>query len=114
MSISKEFLNAFNSKPLFALQKKIVTHVTIVEAEEYQEPPEDAKLFIENLPYDVDSEWCSNRLVIGNRETDRSREFGFVTMSTIEEAEKAVMLYNHYVSYLSFFFDEKMMRLFDC
>ncbi|PHU12116.1 28 kDa ribonucleoprotein, chloroplastic [Capsicum chinense] len=53
-------------------------HVTIVEAEEYQEPPEDAKLFIENLPYDVDSEWCSNRLVIDNRETDRSREFGFV------------------------------------
>ncbi|KAF3643173.1 hypothetical protein FXO38_20772 [Capsicum annuum] len=25
-------------------------------AEEYQEPPEDAKLFIGNLPYDVDSQ----------------------------------------------------------
>lgn len=26
------------------------------EGEEYQEPPEDAKLFVGNLPYDIDSE----------------------------------------------------------
>ncbi|XP_047258706.1 31 kDa ribonucleoprotein, chloroplastic-like, partial [Capsicum annuum] len=35
--------------------------------------------------------------VIYNRETDRSSGFEFVTMSTVEEAEKAVVLYNRYV-----------------
>ncbi|XP_047258516.1 28 kDa ribonucleoprotein, chloroplastic-like, partial [Capsicum annuum] len=35
--------------------------------------------------------------VIYNRGTDRSSGFGFVTMSTVEEAEKAVVLYNCYV-----------------
>ncbi|CAN4085940.1 unnamed protein product [Withania somnifera] len=76
------------------------------EAEEYQEPPEDAKLFVGNLPYDIDSEGLAQLFqqagvveiaeVIYNRETDRSRGFGFVTMSTVEEAEKAVVLYNRY------------------
>ncbi|KAF3616744.1 hypothetical protein FXO38_34347 [Capsicum annuum] len=47
---------------------------------EYQEPPEDAKLFVGNLLYDI----------------DRSHEFGFVMMRTVEEAEKAVVLYNRY------------------
>lgn len=36
--------------------------------------------------------------MIYNRETDQSRGFGFVTMSTVEEAEKAVELFNRYVS----------------
>ncbi len=40
--------------------------------------------------------------MIYNRETDRSRGFGFVTMSTVEEAEKAVELFNRYVSCSSF------------
>ncbi|KAG5618011.1 hypothetical protein H5410_017835 [Solanum commersonii] len=76
------------------------------EAEEYEEPPEDAKLFVGNLPYDIDSEGLAQLFqqagvveiaeVIYNRETDRSRGFGFVTMSTVEEAEKAVVLYNRY------------------
>lgn len=76
------------------------------EGEEYQEPPEDAKLFVGNLPYDIDSEGLAQLFqqagvveiaeVIYNRETDRSRGFGFVTMSTVEEAEKAVVLYNRY------------------
>lgn len=55
--------------------------------------------------------------VIYNRETDQSRGFGFVTMSTVEEAEKAVELYNGYVSctflyeVLKFFFSpEKEIR----
>ncbi|KAF3637408.1 Glycerate dehydrogenase HPR, peroxisomal [Capsicum annuum] len=47
---------------------------------EYQEPPEDAKLFVGDLLYDI----------------DRSHEFGFVMMRTVEEAEKAVVLYNRY------------------
>ncbi|KAJ0106089.1 hypothetical protein Patl1_18188 [Pistacia atlantica] len=38
----------------------------------------------------------SSEEVIYNRETDRSRGFGFVTMSTVEEAEKAVETLNSY------------------
>ncbi|KAI3686402.1 hypothetical protein L1987_80078 [Smallanthus sonchifolius] len=74
--------------------------------EEYAEPPEDAKLFVGNLPYDVDSEQLAQLFqqagvveiseVIYNRETDQSRGFGFVTMSTVEEAEKAVEMLHRY------------------
>ncbi|KAL5572830.1 hypothetical protein UlMin_022427 [Ulmus minor] len=76
------------------------------EGEFYPEPPEEAKLFVGNLPYDVDSEQLAQIFnqagiveiseVIYNRETDRSRGFGFVTMSTVEEAEKAVELFHRY------------------
>ncbi|XP_076957914.1 28 kDa ribonucleoprotein, chloroplastic-like [Bidens hawaiensis] len=76
------------------------------EAEEFVEPPEDAKVFVGNLPYDVDSEQLAQLFqqagvveiseVIYNRETDQSRGFGFVTMSTVEEAEKAVELLYRY------------------
>ncbi|KAE8652388.1 28 kDa ribonucleoprotein, chloroplastic [Cucumis sativus] len=72
----------------------------------YEEPNEDAKLFVGNLPYDIDSEKLAMLFekagtveiaeVIYNRETDRSRGFGFVTMSTVEEAEKAVDTFNRY------------------
>jgi len=72
----------------------------------YPEPPEEAKLFVGNLPYDMDSEKLAEVFneagvveiaeVIYNRETDRSRGFGFVTMSTVEEAEKAVETFNRY------------------
>lgn len=73
---------------------------------EYQEPPEDAKLFVGNLPYDVDHEGLARLFqqagtveiaeVIYNRDTDRSRGFGFVTMNTVEEADKAVEMFNRY------------------
>lgn len=72
----------------------------------YEEPNEDAKLFVGNLPYDVDSQKLAMLFekagtveiaeVIYNRETDQSRGFGFVTMSTVEEAEKAVDTFNRY------------------
>eukprot|EP00262_Sarcandra_glabra_P013105 TRINITY_DN355_c0_g1_i1.p1 TRINITY_DN355_c0_g1~~TRINITY_DN355_c0_g1_i1.p1 ORF type:complete len:299 (+),score=70.83 TRINITY_DN355_c0_g1_i1:284-1180(+) len=72
----------------------------------YPEPPEEAKLFVGNLPFDVDSEKLAQLFdkagivevaeVIYNRETDQSRGFGFVTMSTVEEAEKAVEMFNRY------------------
>jgi len=42
--------------------------------------------------------------VIYARDTDRSRGFGFVTMSTVEEAEKAVEKFNSYVSSYHLFF----------
>ncbi|KAJ9567928.1 hypothetical protein OSB04_003894 [Centaurea solstitialis] len=76
------------------------------ETEAYSEPPEDAKIFVGNLPYDVDSEQLAQLFqqagvveiseVIYNRETDQSRGFGFVTMSTVEEAEKAVEMLHRY------------------
>lgn len=79
------------------------------EAEEegsYEEPPEEAKLFVGNLPYDHDSSRLAELFnqagvveiaeVIYNRQTDQSRGFGFVTMSTVEEAEKAVEMFNRY------------------
>lgn len=76
------------------------------EGETFVEPPEDAKLFVGNLPYDVDSQKLAMLFeqagtveiaeVIYNRETDQSRGFGFVTMSTVEEAEKAVDIFHQY------------------
>ncbi|CAL1387869.1 unnamed protein product [Linum trigynum] len=76
------------------------------DAIEAQEPSEDAKVFVGNLSYDVDSEKLAMLFeqagtveiaeVIYNRETDSSRGFGFVTMSTVEEAEKAVDKFNSY------------------
>ncbi|WVZ91698.1 hypothetical protein U9M48_037833 [Paspalum notatum var. saurae] len=70
------------------------------------EPPEEAKVYVGNLPYDVDSEGLAQLFdqagvvevaeVIYNRETGQSRGFGFVTMSTIEEADKAIEMFNRY------------------
>ena len=74
--------------------------------ESFAEPPEEAKLFVGNLPYDVDSQKLAMLFeqagtveiaeVIYNRETDQSRGFGFVTMSTVEEAENAVEKFSRY------------------
>ncbi|XP_072965410.1 28 kDa ribonucleoprotein, chloroplastic-like [Typha angustifolia] len=74
--------------------------------ESYPELPKEAKLFVGNLPYDTDSEKLAQLFeqagvvevaeVIYNRETDQSRGFGFVTMSTVEEAEKAVEMFHRY------------------
>ncbi|CAM8988550.1 unnamed protein product [Rhodiola kirilowii] len=77
------------------------------EGEEFfTEPPEEAKLFVGNLPYDFDTDALAGLFnqagvveiaeVIYNRETDQSRGFGFVTMSTVEEAEKAVEMFSGY------------------
>lgn len=38
--------------------------------------------------------------IICHRDTGESRGFGFVTMSTVEEAEKAVEMFHKYVSLL--------------
>ncbi|CAH2070508.1 unnamed protein product, partial [Thlaspi arvense] len=82
------------------------TSGTEEESGGFQEPPEEAKLFVGNLPYDVDSQALAMLFeqagtveiseVIYNRDTDQSRGFGFVTMSTVEEAEKAVEKFNRY------------------
>lgn len=72
----------------------------------FVQPLEDAKLFVGNLNFDVDSTKLAMLFeqagtveiaeVIYNRETDRSRGFGFVTMSTVEEAESAIEKFNRY------------------
>ncbi|QCD80992.1 nucleolin [Vigna unguiculata] len=72
----------------------------------FAQPPEEVKIFVGNLPYDVDSEQLALLFkeagtvevaeVIYNRVTDRSRGFGFVTMSTLEEVEKAVQKFSGY------------------
>ncbi|CAI0547488.1 unnamed protein product [Linum tenue] len=97
----------------WAQQDEQNTTATIADSEqgdgdgiEAQEPPEDAKVFVGNLPYDVDSEKLAMLFeqagtveiaeVIYNRETDSSRGFGFVTMSTVEEADKAVDMFSSY------------------
>ncbi|XP_022769856.1 28 kDa ribonucleoprotein, chloroplastic-like [Durio zibethinus] len=76
------------------------------EVDSVPEPPEEAKLFVGNLPYDVDSQSLAMIFekagtveiaeVIYNRESEQSRGFGFVTMSSIVEAEKAAELFNSY------------------
>uniref|UniRef100_A0A1J3HQ07 31 kDa ribonucleoprotein, chloroplastic n=1 Tax=Noccaea caerulescens TaxID=107243 RepID=A0A1J3HQ07_NOCCA len=78
----------------------------VSEGGDFPEPPEEAKLFVGNLAYDVDSQALAMLFeqagtveiaeVIYNRETDQSRGFGFVTMCTVEEAETAVEKFNRY------------------
>lgn len=66
---------------------------------------ETNKLFVGNLPYSVDDTQLRELFeadgfqivearVISDRETGRSRGFGFVTVSSQEEAEKAANEYN--------------------
>ncbi|CAN1136484.1 31 kDa ribonucleoprotein, chloroplastic [Linum perenne] len=67
---------------------------------------QDAKLFVGNLPYDVDSEQMAKLFqqagtveiaeVIYDRQSDSSRGFGFVTMSTVEEADNAIVMFHRY------------------
>ncbi|GMY14756.1 29 kDa ribonucleoprotein A, chloroplastic-like [Fagus crenata] len=66
----------------------------------------DLKLFVGNLPFDVDSAQLAGLFesagnvemveVIYDKTTGRSRGFGFVTMSTAEEVEAAAQQFNGY------------------
>ncbi|XP_073223549.1 RNA-binding protein CP31B, chloroplastic-like [Cicer arietinum] len=86
-----------------SLSLSLVRHLSEAEsneAESFEELFEDLKIFVGNLPFDVDSEKLALLFehvgtvevaeVIYNRDTDRSRGFEFVTMSTMEEVEKVV------------------------
>ncbi|KAG8099294.1 hypothetical protein GUJ93_ZPchr0013g36750 [Zizania palustris] len=67
---------------------------------------EDLKVFVGNLPFNVDSAQLAGLFeqaggvemveVVYDRVTGRSRGFGFVTMSTAEEASAAVEQFNGY------------------
>ncbi|KAI4318879.1 hypothetical protein MLD38_032536 [Melastoma candidum] len=66
----------------------------------------DLKLFVGNLPFSVDSAQLAELFenagnvemveVIYDKETGRSRGFGFVTMSSVEEVEAAAQRFNGY------------------
>ncbi|KAH6819969.1 chloroplast RNA-binding protein 31B [Perilla frutescens var. hirtella] len=69
-------------------------------------PPEGAKVYVGNLPYDADGDKLAQLFeqagtveiaeVIIDRFSGQSRGFGFVTMSSEEEANRAVELFNRY------------------
>ncbi|KAI5008470.1 hypothetical protein ZWY2020_009518 [Hordeum vulgare] len=75
---------------------------------EYFEPDEEATVYVGNLPYYTDSEYLAQLFkyagtiesseIIYNKETRQSRGFGFITMSTVEQAEKAVEIFHACVS----------------
>jgi RNA recognition motif-containing protein len=64
----------------------------------------EPKLYVGNLPYDATEEdlrqlfsgagTVASASIITDRETGRSKGFGFVEMATQAEAEKAVSLFN--------------------
>ncbi|XP_019152036.1 PREDICTED: 29 kDa ribonucleoprotein A, chloroplastic-like [Ipomoea nil] len=66
----------------------------------------ELKLFVGNLPYNIDSAALAGLFqqagnvemveVIYDKQTGRSRGFGFVTMSTVEEVELAAQQFNGY------------------
>ena len=66
----------------------------------------EAKLYVGNLPYSVRDEGLQELFsqagsavsanVITDRESGRSKGFGFVEMSNSEEAEKAIQMFNGY------------------
>ncbi|XP_066391278.1 29 kDa ribonucleoprotein A, chloroplastic-like [Miscanthus floridulus] len=76
------------------------------EEEGAEEFSEDLKLFVGNLPFSVDSAQLAGLFeqagsvemveVVYDRMTGRSRGFGFVTMSSAEEAGAAVEQFNGY------------------
>ncbi|XP_031373210.1 28 kDa ribonucleoprotein, chloroplastic-like [Punica granatum] len=67
---------------------------------------EKCKIFVGNLPFDVDSEKLAMLFekagtvelaeVIYNRDNYQSRGFGFVTMNSVEEAEGAMGMFHQY------------------
>ncbi|XP_031265362.1 RNA-binding protein CP29B, chloroplastic-like [Pistacia vera] len=109
ISISSSFVHSFQPS-------RFVRHVAISsefdqeeevlsEGDESRFSP-DLKLFVGNLPFSVDSAQLAGLFetagnvevveVIYDKVTGRSRGFGFVTMSTIEEVEAAAQQFNGY------------------
>ena len=66
----------------------------------------EAKLYVGNLPYSIRDDGLQklfeeagsvvSATVITDRESGRSKGFGFVEMSSPEEAEKAIQMFNGY------------------
>ncbi|KAL8167969.1 hypothetical protein V2J09_009468 [Rumex salicifolius] len=110
------FSVAFPSLKHFpALSSKFVRNVAMSSDVEQEEDEEvygernfsaDVKLFVGNLPFSADSAQLAGLFesagnvemveVIYDKMTGRSRGFGFVTMSSVEEAEAAAQQFNGY------------------
>ncbi|XP_047086880.1 RNA-binding protein CP29B, chloroplastic-like [Lolium rigidum] len=93
---------------LAPLAVAVSSDVDTEDAEESSaEFSEDLRVFVGNLPFSVDSAQLAGLFeqagsvemveVIYDKLTGRSRGFGFVTMSTVEEVEDAVEQLNGYV-----------------
>ncbi|KAM0855698.1 hypothetical protein ACQ4PT_049607 [Festuca glaucescens] len=93
---------------LAPLAVAVSSDVDTEDAEESSgEFSEDLRVFVGNLPFSVDSAQLAGLFeqagsvemveVIYDKLTGRSRGFGFVTMSTVEEVEEAVEQLNGYV-----------------
>ncbi|KAK7279338.1 hypothetical protein RJT34_24387 [Clitoria ternatea] len=111
VSISSVFL-----RPTFALSSRFVPRVAVSSEFDQEEDvlsygdspsfPPDLKLFVGNIPFSVDSAQLAELFgsagnvevveVIYDKTTGRSRGFGFVTMSSAEEAEAAAQQFNGY------------------
>jgi RNA recognition motif-containing protein len=72
----------------------------------FQGPEMDNKLYVGNLPFSVTEDELTTLFaqagtvvsvaVIKNRDTGTSKGFGFVEMSSQEEAQKAINMFNAY------------------
>ncbi|KAK9920918.1 hypothetical protein M0R45_029455 [Rubus argutus] len=100
---------------LFLSSRSFVRHVAVSDFEQDEEVlsddgepsfPPDLKLFVGNLPFNVDSAQLAELFeaagnvqmveVIYDKTTGRSRGFGFVTMSSAHEVEAAARQFNGY------------------
>ncbi|ESW16366.1 hypothetical protein PHAVU_007G150700 [Phaseolus vulgaris] len=109
ISISNVFL-----KPTLSLSSRFLPRVAVSSEYDQEEGTfssgqsfsPDLKLFVGNLPFSVDSAQLAEIFenagnvevveVIYDKTTGRSRGFGFVTMSSVEEVEAAVQQFNGY------------------
>ncbi|KAL8129444.1 hypothetical protein V2J09_018599 [Rumex salicifolius] len=76
----------------------------IEEERKKSSPSADGRLYVGNLPYSITSIQLADIFVeagavrsveiIYDRVTDRSRGFAFVTMATVEDAEKAIRMFD--------------------
>ncbi|KAB2630868.1 29 kDa ribonucleoprotein A [Pyrus ussuriensis x Pyrus communis] len=112
ISISASFLNS--GKGFQSVSSRFVRNVAV--SSEFEQDEEvlsddgeaspDLKLFVGNLPFSVDSAQLAGIFesagnvqmveVIYDKTTGRSRGFGFVTMSSVKEAESAARQLNGY------------------
>ncbi|XP_024314255.1 uncharacterized protein LOC106866148 isoform X2 [Brachypodium distachyon] len=78
------------------------------EDEEYYGPAAEGTLYVGNLRHHIDDEYLAQLFenvgivefseILYDRETGQSRGYGYVTMSTVEEAEMAVNTFHRRVS----------------
>ncbi|GFP88426.1 31 kDa ribonucleoprotein chloroplastic [Phtheirospermum japonicum] len=74
---------------------------------ESEDASDEAKVYVGNVPYDIDSNKLAQifedagvvekaEIISTKEDPEQSRGFGFVTMSTVEEAEKAIEMFHQY------------------